>query len=458
MKKQILLIIVLFCMCSLSFSQTAPGILWTKTYGGTGTEVGYSVQQTSDGGYIIGGYTNSYGAGGNDVYLIKTDANGDTTWTMTYGGSQSDKGYSVKQTADEGYIIAGETSSFGAGYEDVYLIKTDANGDTVWTKTIGGTGTEIGYSVDELTEGGYIIAGTTAPSFFPKDYLIKTDTNGEVIWTKTYGEGMMSWWKEVQETDDGAYITAGWMMSPNDVYLAKTDSDGSTIWTQTINLGDDQYGNAVQQTSDGGYIIAGETWSNDTQKWDYCLIKRDANGDAEWATTYGGTEWDKAYSVKQVLWDEGYIITGETESFGAGNYDIYIVRVDSLGNTLWTQTYGGTSADAAYSVQQTEDSGYIICGKSSGDVYLIKIGPEFEPIPPVVTIKITGNDAVLTWDPVETTTTGNPITVDRYNIYYGDTPDSPFSFLGETADTTYTHSGVGAVNNKKFYQVTAVVE
>ncbi len=166
-----------------------PDTLWTKAFGGTNEDYGRSVQETSDGGYIIAGYTKSFGAGSYDVYLIKTDANGDTTWTKTYGGSNIDQGYSVEQTSDGGYIIAGNSKSFGAGLDDVYLIKTDANGDTTWTKTYGGSNIDQGYSVEQTSDGGYIIAGYTK-SFGAGSYdvyLIKTDANGDTTWTKTYG-------------------------------------------------------------------------------------------------------------------------------------------------------------------------------------------------------------------------------------------------------------------------------
>ncbi|MCK4234123.1 hypothetical protein KAX75_06810 [candidate division WOR-3 bacterium] len=374
--------LLLFCITNL-FAQ-APDTLRTKTYGGTGTDVGYSVVELTGGGYIIAGYTNSSGAGSNDVYLIKTDADGVVIWEKTYGGTGDDRGYSVQPTSDGGYIIAGFTRSYGNGGEDVYLIKTYANGDTVWTKTYGTSSDERGYSVDELAGGGYIIAGLTTVSFID-DYLIKTDANGDSLWAKIYGAGMMSWWMDVQETEDGTYITAG-NTNPlpfPDVYLAKTNSDGSTVWIKTINLGEDDFGNAVQETSDGGYIIAGETWPNSTQEWDFCLIKRDANGNAEWAKTYGGTDWDKAYSVKQTFLD-GYIIAGMTESFGAGNKDVYLVRTDQSGEILWTKTCGGTSRDSASSVQRTSDNGYIIAGATSSfgaggsDVYLIKL--ESDPL------------------------------------------------------------------------------
>ncbi|RKX68637.1 hypothetical protein DRP53_10340 [candidate division WOR-3 bacterium] len=370
-KKLLLIEIVILIGTASLIAQ--PSILWEKTIGGSGTDVGLSVQPIT-GGYIIAGYTNSFGAGSYDVYLIKTNSSGDILWTKTFGGGSDDYGYSVQETSDGGYIVAGYTRSFGAGGEDIYLIKTNSSGDILWTKTFGTSGDERAYSVDELSEGGYIVAGYKVSGIWAKDYLIKIDADGNTLWEKTYGAGIMSWWKEVQVTDDGAYITAGFTAFWPDVYLAKTNSDGGTIWTKTIDLGDDEYGNSVQQTADNGYIIAGEAWTNDTQKWDFCLIKTDADGNVVWAKRYGGTGWDKAYSVKQTLLGD-YIAAGVFNTY-LGVPDVYLIKTDENGNIIWTTTYGGTDADSANSVHQTTDGGYIIAGASAGDVYLIKTEPD----------------------------------------------------------------------------------
>jgi hypothetical protein len=258
---------------------------FAKTYGGADWELAYSVQQTSDGGYIVAGYTYSLGVDSGDIFLIKTDANGNLQWAKTYRGTDWEEAYSVQQTYDGGYIVAGWTSSFGAGYYDIFLIKTDANGNLQWAKTYGGTYWDDAYSVQQTSDGGYIVAGWTL-SFGAGDYdifLIKTDASGNIQWAKTYGG----------TSGEGAY--------------------------------------SVQQTSDGGYIVAGVTYSFSADWSDIFLIKTDANGNIQWAKTYGGIVDEYAYSVQQTS-DGGYIVAGDTRSFGAGRGDIFLIKTDANGN------------------------------------------------------------------------------------------------------------------------------
>jgi hypothetical protein len=186
-------------------------VRFAKTYGGTDWDKARSVRQTSDGGYIVAGYTNSFGAGGYDFFLIKTDAYGNVQWAKTYGGTDNDWALSVQQTYDGGYIVAGLTSSFGMGGYDFFLIKTDENGNIQWAKTYGGTNEDWAYSVRQTSDGGYIVAGYTG-SFGAGGYdffLIKTDENGNIQWAKTYGGTDNDWARSVQQTYDGGYIVAG---------------------------------------------------------------------------------------------------------------------------------------------------------------------------------------------------------------------------------------------------------
>jgi len=372
------------------FSQ-APDTAWTKVFGGERSVWGNSVQQTIDGGYIITGRKDSIFTNDVDVWLIKTDENGDTLWTKTFGGSAWDEGYSVQQTLDGGYIVCGFTSSFSAGGSDVWLIKTDENSDTLWTKTYGGSDIEYGLSVQQTLDRGYIVAGWTRPYDGWSDvWLIKTNENGDTLWTKTFGGSTTDdAGYSVQQTTDDGYIVCGVTSSSLgglDVWLIKTDENGDTLWTKTFGGSSIDKGYSVQQTTDDGYIVSGRTGSFGASWADVWLIKTDENGDTLWTKTFGGSSADDGYSVQQTT-DGGYIVCGTTGSFGAGGSDIWLIKTDENGDTLWTKTIGGSNYDKGYSVEQTTDRGYIVCGMTGsfgadnyGDVWLIKIKPD----PPVV--------------------------------------------------------------------------
>jgi len=305
-------------------------VQWVKTYGGSGNnEVFNSVRQTSDNGYIANGYTDSFGAGGTDAYVVKTDATGNVLWSHTFGGSGSDDSYSGQQTADGGYIIAG--SYFGTD-ADLFLVKMDASGNLLWTKTIGGTGNEFAYSVQQTNDKGYITTGSTT-SFGAAGndvYLVKTDSVGTVQWTKTYGGSGDEQGNSVQQTKDGGYIIMGKSNSflPNQIYIIKTDPAGDTLWTKTYK---GTYGYGIEQTTDGGYAIAG-MFNVTPINGDMYLLKIDSAGNLQWAKAYGGGNPDIGYCGRQTA-DGGYIVSGITTSFGAGNNDIYLVKTDSLGNS-----------------------------------------------------------------------------------------------------------------------------
>ena len=219
-------------VCALCLAATAQAqTSWWRTYGGTSYDCGNSVQQTSDSGYIVACETYSLGPVTRDVYLIKTDASGDTLWTRIYGRDE-DQGLSVQQTSDGGYIVAGETYPFGAAMRDVYLIKTDANGDTLWTRTYGGTSEDFCYSVWQTADGGYIIVGRTESYGAGRDdvWLLKTDANGDTLWTRTYGGTSYEGGNSVRQTPDGGYIiaasTASYGEGDFDIWLIKTDAQG----------------------------------------------------------------------------------------------------------------------------------------------------------------------------------------------------------------------------------------
>jgi uncharacterized delta-60 repeat protein len=352
-------------------------VRFVRAYGRPGYNGANSVQRTSDGGYIVAGWTTYMGTFNTDILLIKIDEFGNVQWAKTYGGTGYDLAYSVQQTSDGGYIVAGITYSFGAGAYDAFLVKTDAFGNLQWAKTYGGMFDDLAHSVQRTSDGGYILAGYTY-SFgagYWDIFLIKTDANGNVQWAKTYGGTSDDWAYSVQQTSDGGYIVAGWTSSfgagSSDIFLIKTDAFGNVQWAKTYGEAGNDVAYSVQRTSDGGYIVAGYTGSFGAGGSDFFLIKTNAFGNLQWAKTYGGMFDDLAHSVQQTS-DGGYIVAGITYSFGAGAYDAFLVKTDTFGNLQWVKTYGGTSVDRAYSVQQTSDGGYIVAGQTYPNVFLIK--------------------------------------------------------------------------------------
>jgi hypothetical protein len=304
-----------------------PRVAWDGTFGGVDDEVAYAVQQTDDGGYIVVGETRTFGAGGRDVWLLKLHAGGSLAWSRTFGGPEDDVAYDVQQTGDGGYVLAGETHSFRTGSavkSDFWLVRTDATGNELWNQRHGNT---------ELPG---------------------------VLDLPTVDEA-----HAVQETGDGGYIMAGWTMAgpSNDFWLVKTGVSGEYLWDRQFGGSSQDQAYAVRPTADGGYVLAGKTDSQGAGASDFWLVKTDAAGNEEWNKTFGGPLVDEARDVRQTA-DGGYILAGFTWSYGAGFADFWMVKTDASGNEEWTKTFGGTTKDVAHAVRQTEDGGYVLAGWS----------------------------------------------------------------------------------------------
>ena len=405
MKRIIGVIVLLVAITNIVYAETPPEEAWSKTFGGTDGDWANSVQQTSDGGYISVGYTWSYGAGDADFWLVKTDSNGYEQWNKTFGGQGADYANSVQQTSDGGYIIAGMTTSYGAytpygaRHGDFWLVKTDSNGDEQWNKTFGGINCDEAHSVQQTSDGGYILAGKTQ-SYGAGDYdfwLVKTDSNGDEQWNKTFGGQGADYANSVQQTSDGGYIITGFTRSHDagsaDFRLVKTDFNGNKQWERTFGGRGGDYAYSVQQSTDGGYILAGSTNSYGAGSYDFWLVKTDSDGNKQWDRTFGGTDWDEANSVQQTS-DGGYIIAGETRSYGAGPKDGWLVKTDANGKKQWDWVFGGTEQDYVHSVQQTSDGDYILAGftdsygAGSADFWLVKTEMPIGQVTPIAIISI----------------------------------------------------------------------
>lgn len=357
---------------------------WKQTFGGKETDIGYGLDQTADNGYILIGTTQSKGEGNEDIWLIKTNADGTLLWDKTFGGKNGDIGYAVKQTSDNGFILTGYTWTESEGKSDVWLIKTDSMGNEEWNTTIGGNESDIGYDVEQTSDGGYIILGSTASEGKGNEdvYLIKTDDTGEVEWTKTYGGSESDVGRSIVQTSDGKYIILGHTNSFGsgwfDLWMIKTEDDGTKMWEKTFGGGEDDVGWAIQETEDNGFICTGYTKSFSAKNQDIWLLKTDKDGTMQWSKLFGKSHEDRGYDVKQTA-DNGFIIIGNVHVV---DDDLWLIKTDANGNEKWNKSYGKTETDIGRSVAQTSDGGYICTGwtRSYGageaDVWLLKVGSQ----------------------------------------------------------------------------------
>jgi uncharacterized delta-60 repeat protein len=365
---------------------------WAASYGGKGSEYAFtsSIQQTSDGGYVVGGYTTSFGAGDWDFWVLKLTQDGTIQWQKTYGGQSHDEAHSIQQTLDGGYVVAGYTESFGAGVSSVWVLKLREDGTIQWQKTFGGTewwASEGAWSIQQTSDGGYVVAGFT--TYFgvggPMDFwVLKLREDGTIQWQKTFGGTGFDDARAgpIQQTADGGYVVAGRTDSfgagRSDFWVLKLTEDGTIQWQKTYGGRADDQPHSIQQTSDGGYVVAGWTSSFGAGDWDFWVLKLRENGTVQWQKTYGGREWDEARSIRRTL-DGGYVVAGGTDSFGAGRSDFWVLKLDGNGTIQWQRTYGERADDDAMSIRQTSDGGYVVAGwtesfgAGNGDLWILKL-------------------------------------------------------------------------------------
>src|SRR4030095_10226725 len=349
---------------------------------GPANEYGNSIIETTDGGYALAGYTNSFGAGMNDFFIVKLSVSGNTIqWSKTVGGAANDIPLTIIQTQD-GYVVSGETTSFGAGNFDAYIVKLNNNGTILWNKTFGGIGDEYGESIVKTSDGGYAVGGYTN-SFGAgdyDDYIAKLDAAGSIQWFKTYGTAGYDYALSIKQTSDRGYVlfgsTSSFGAGNNDYYVVKVDSSGLVQWSKTIGGRGGDYGFCVIQTSDGGYALSGTTLSFGAGNYDIYIVKLSAAGSLEWTRTIGGTGFEYGYQIIQTS-EGGYAIAASIESFGAGGYDAFIVKLNSSGQIVWDRSLGDTYDDNILSITQTTDGGYAATGftttaVSGADIYIIK--------------------------------------------------------------------------------------
>jgi hypothetical protein len=425
-----------------------PPYEWERSFGGSEEDVANSVEPTSDGGYIIAGFSMSNDGdvpgnhGSFDCWILKLQSDGSIEWRKSFGGSAQDEAHTIQQTRDGGYIVAGSSRSNDGdmsgnhGSDDFWVVKLKASGDVEWQKSLGGSGRDVAWAVQQTADEGYIVAGNSESSDGDVSvnhgeadfWVVKLKVNGDIEWQKSLGGSGLDYAHSVQQTSDGGYILAGATLSDDgdvprkpkrggggDYAIVKLKANGDIEWQKSLGGSGTEFAYSVQQTSDGGYIIAGSTESNDgdvsghspgkVEKFlrgtftmyslDSWIVKLKADGTLEWERACGGSKKDNARAVRQTN-DGGYIVVGSTSSNDgdvSGNHgnvdDVWIVKLKADGAIEWEKACGGRSRDNARAVQQTNDGGYIVAGSTSSndgdvserkrkgiDLWVVKLGSE----------------------------------------------------------------------------------
>jgi hypothetical protein len=423
----ILFLLLLFS--NVNTNAQAPSIEWQKSLGGTSYDYAYSINQTTDGGYIVAGYSssnNGYVTGnhGNADYLVvKLSSAGAVEWQKSLGGTSFESASFVNQTTDGGYIVAGYSGSNNGdvtgnhGVQDFWIVKLSSIGTIQWQKSLGGTQGDYGSSIVQTTDGGYIVAGYTGSNngdvtenHGGTDYwIVKLSSTGVIQWQKSLGGIGRDYAYSIVQTTDGGYIVAGYTESndgdvsgnhgDNDYWVVKLSSTGAIQWQKSLGGTSEDKAYSIIQTTDEGYIIAGHTVSNDGDvsgnrgSTDYWVVKLSSAGAIQWQKSLGATAYDAARSINQTI-DGGYIVAGYSFSNAGdvsgnhGNADYWIAKLSPTGALQWQKSLGGTSTDIPYSINQTTDGGYIVAGYSSlnnGDItgnngvqdfWIVKLAPD----------------------------------------------------------------------------------
>lgn len=362
------LFFILLLSCFPFFIKAQVTVTFQKVFSDAYAMDGLDVIPAKGGGYIITGMITNDIINDMDIHVIKTNNTGDMQWTKTYGGIKPEYSFGILQATDSsGYFIIGYSQSFSGGDYDTWLLKIDNDGDTLWTKTYGTWGNDQGQEIIPTSDGNYILTGSSnsPPNSSYQAYLIKIDPDGDIIWDKYYGGSSYEIGNSVKQTPDGGYIMLGITYSygvNGDAFLVKTNAIGDTLWTKKYGGSQLDEGIFIVVNSDSSYTFCVRDSSSIGKNIDVQIIKTDANGNILWDKHYGGTEKDTDKMIQKTS-DGGYIVSGITRSFGLSLPDMWILKLDSEGDTLWTRRYGGTDNEHCYSTKQTSDGGYIAVGK-----------------------------------------------------------------------------------------------
>ncbi|MFN0212621.1 MAG: T9SS type A sorting domain-containing protein [Saprospiraceae bacterium] len=430
MNKYAILLLLLILITPPVLAQ--PSIQWQRTLGGTLYESSSSIVQTTDKGYITAGFAESVdgdvvGSHGNvDFWVVKMDSAGAVQWKKAYGGSGLDWPYSIIQTTDGEYVAVGYTESNDGdvlgnhGDKDIWVLKLNNVGVIQWQKCLGGSGWDEASSVKQTDDGGYILAGRTSSTDgdvagfhgYLDYWVVKLDSTGVLEWQKCLGGTGLDIGYAIVQTNDGGYIVTGesdsndgdvkYNHGNSDYWVVKLNFEGKIEWEKSLGGIGIDWGNDIRQTREGGYIVIGQARSTGGDVtgnhggYDCWVVKLTEIGEIEWEKALGGSNGDVGLSIQQTL-DDGYILVGVTQSIDGdvignhGNLDAWVVKLTVEGEIQWQRALGGTGPEIGFSIQQTDDKGYIMSGdawSNDGDVsgvqgktdfWIVKLSPESSP-------------------------------------------------------------------------------
>lgn len=418
--KSIFVLSLLFALPLVSFSISAPVPAWDKTYGGLKTETLAAMQQTSDGGFILGGtsdsdtskYKASASFGNADFWIVKTDATGNKIWDKTFGGTGAETFQVLQQTSDGGYILGGSSQSGAGGNKsepnlgsyDFWIVKTDAFGNKLWDKTFGGQGFDFLHSLEQTPDGGYVIGGvsfnpvvnaqTAAEATF---MVIKLDGLGNQVWRQAVNNLDAAAQEPIvlRVTSDNGFILAGSLNTTDftnskmktkgasDFHLIKLNAGGNREWEQVYGGKDDEFLSSLQVTTDGGYVLGGISHSGKNGdktdgakgKGDFWVIKVNSRGEKLWDRSFGGSDYDYL-SALQHTQDEGFLLGGISRSGKSGDKsqttygkaDFWVIKLDANGNKVYEQAFGGAKDDELYALTETTEGGVLLGGNSESGI------------------------------------------------------------------------------------------
>lgn len=396
MKFSIIIALLLLFALIVHAQEEPLAVLWTKTYGGENHEYNWALIELEDNGFLLGGHSLSFGPGGWDVWLVRTDSDGEMIWNRAYGSGDTDYCKSLLQDNDGNFVAVGDFRNGDNGW-DYWMSKYEQNGDVIWGQVYGDDGEEgsrLRGSVIETREGGFVLVGHSE-SFGAGDedlFIVRTDEDGDVIWQSTFGDAEDNGGRAVVETEDGGFAVAGWTWNQepegnDDAWLVKVDGDGNFEWDSIFNWDDDDSFQAILDLGDG-FALAGGT-SSFGDEFDMLLIRTDEEGELLWFQTYGGESSDYCRNMIRTA-EGGFALVGYTNSIGAGAQDMWLVVTDDEGEELWSETYGGFDDELCNTIVCTADDGFALGGwtksfvedEGMADYWLVKLGYRFPRLVP----------------------------------------------------------------------------